>query len=63
MQTLQYLPLTLLQANICDSHGFTNQKLDYIHDNPCKGKWNLSENPVGYLHSSAIFYIDGVQGI
>jgi len=31
-------------------------KLDYIHRNPCSGKWNLAENFVQYPHSSASFY-------
>jgi REP element-mobilizing transposase RayT len=47
----------------CNSHLFFNQKLDYMHDNPCKGKWNLCLSPFEYLHSSAKFYIEGVQGI
>ena len=34
-----------------------------MHTNPCKGKWNLVENPVDYMHSSAKFYITGEQGI
>ena len=25
----------------CNSKKFIDQKLDYIHNNPCKGKWNL----------------------
>lgn len=41
----------------CISDDFIQQKLDYIHNNPCSGKWNLVENPLGYLHSSAAFYI------
>ena len=47
----------------CISHFFFNHKLDYMHDNPCKGKWKLSISPVLYPHSSARFYIEGVQGI
>ena len=39
------------------------QKLNYIHDNPCIGKWNLAESPVDYIHSSAHYYITGEQGI
>ena len=39
------------------------QKLDYMHKNPCKGKWALVENPADYIHSSAGFYITGVQGV
>ncbi|RYF87004.1 MAG: hypothetical protein EOO03_11130 [Chitinophagaceae bacterium] len=38
-----------------------NQKLDYVHDNPCKGKWNLCASPANYLHSSAKFFIEGVH--
>jgi REP element-mobilizing transposase RayT len=47
----------------CRSNRFINQKLDYIHDNPCRGKWNLSDSPVEYEHSSAKFYLLGKQGI
>ena len=32
------------------------QKLDYVHNNPLSGKWNLSENPIQYEYSSAAFY-------
>jgi hypothetical protein len=32
------------------------QKLDYIHNNPCQGKWMLADNPVSYQYSSAAFY-------
>ena len=34
-----------------------------MHENPCKGKWNLADNPVDYPHSSALFYKTGEQGI
>jgi REP element-mobilizing transposase RayT len=47
----------------CRSTRFINQKMDYIHDNPCRGKWNLAENPVDYEHSSAKFYYTGKQGV
>ena len=47
----------------CRSYDFVNQKLDYMHNNPCNGKWNLAVNPYLYLHSSAKFYITGEQGI
>jgi hypothetical protein len=47
----------------CDTEAFIIQKLDYFHSNPCKGKWNLCESPVEYLHSSATLYITGEQGI
>ena len=45
----------------CESTYFSEQKLDYIHDNPCSGKWNLSDSPAGYCHSSAKYYLDGIQ--
>ena len=46
----------------CTSEKFIKQKLDYMHNNPCKGKWNLVNNPADYLHSSARFYICGEDG-
>ncbi|HKZ67105.1 MAG TPA: hypothetical protein VJ111_12140 [Chitinophagaceae bacterium] len=33
------------------------QKLDYMHDNPCRGKWNLVTDVTEYEHSSARFYL------
>jgi REP element-mobilizing transposase RayT len=47
----------------CDSRRILEQKLDYIHMNPCKGKWKLVENPEDYIHSSAKFYATGEQGV
>ncbi len=46
----------------CISNRFINQKLDYIHDNPCRGKWNMVGNPMDYVHSSARYYLTGEQG-
>ena len=45
----------------CNSRKFIRQKLDYMHANPCSGKWNLSTGPTTYLHSSAKYY-DGESG-
>ncbi len=39
----------------CRTHKFMKQKLDYIHDNPCRGKWNLVTDVTEYEHSSARF--------
>ncbi len=39
------------------SQYFFNQKLSYVHNNPCSGVWKLVENPVDYVHSSAKFYL------
>jgi len=47
----------------CDSWEMIEQKLEYIHNNPCKGKWQLAASPVEYIHSSAKFYQTGEQGI
>ncbi|CAN5800134.1 hypothetical protein BH11BAC3_BH11BAC3_12210 [soil metagenome] len=47
----------------CRSNEFVWQKLDYMHNNPCSGKWQLATNPIGYIHSSAKFYLTGLQGI
>jgi len=46
----------------CTSEKFIIQKLNYIHENPCRGKWQLSSDPQGYKHSSASFYINGYPG-
>lgn len=47
----------------CRDNEFMKQKLDYMHNNPCKGKWTLAAAPVDYAHSSAKYYITGEQGI
>lgn len=46
----------------CHSNTFIEQKLQYIHQNPCKGKWNLAASPIDYMHSSAKYYLTGEQG-
>ena len=45
----------------CRTEKFIQQKLDYIHMNPCKAK--LVELPEQYKHSSAKYYFTGEQGI
>ena len=47
----------------CHSDKFIRQKLNYIHNNPCSGKWCLVENTWDYIHSSAQFYEWGIQGV
>lgn len=37
------------------------QKLEYIHHNPCKGKWMLVDDPVDYRFSSYEFYEKGID--
>ena len=43
----------------CRTNSFIEQKLFYIHSNPCSGKWSLCVLPFDYLHSSARFYMTG----
>ncbi len=47
----------------CISVEFIEQKLHYIHMNPCR--WNplLVAQPEEYIHSSAKYYITGEQGV
>ena len=45
----------------CNGEDFITQKLDYIHENPCRGKWSLVEQSEDYMHSSARFYSKGEQ--
>ena len=42
---------------------FIRQKLNYMHKNPVSGKWNLVENYLDYIHSSARFYDLEEEGI
>lgn len=44
---------------ICETAEFAYQKLMYMHNNPCSGKWKLVEVITKYEHSSARFYISG----
>ena len=46
----------------CRTEKFIMQKLQYIHNNPCNGKWKLADDPLHYQHSSAGFYISGKEG-
>ncbi len=47
----------------CRSNEFVWQKLNYMHNNPFTGKWQLAVNAIEYIHSSAKFYLTGIQGI
>jgi len=46
----------------CWTEKFILQKLNYIHNNPCSGKWTLANEPHHYFHSSAQFYLNGKSG-
>ena len=39
------------------SVGFLEQKMNYIHHNPCQPHWNLAAQPEAYPWSSARFYM------
>jgi hypothetical protein len=41
---------------ICNSYDFIEQKLKYMHNNPCSKKWMLVQEPIDYKHSSMRFY-------
>jgi REP element-mobilizing transposase RayT len=43
----------------CRTEKFILQKLGYMHDNPCSGRWQLAYSPMHYPHSSASFYHNG----
>lgn len=43
-------------AKECFTEDFIIQKLSYIHKNSISKKWNLVENYLDYMHSSARFY-------
>lgn len=46
-----------------NSDKFMDQKLFYMHTNPCRGKWRLVVHPDDYIHSSSKYYSTGEQGI
>ena len=37
------------------------QKLSYVHGNPCQGKWMLAESPLQYPYSSLAYYETGID--
>lgn len=47
----------------CIGKDFIWQKLNYMHNNPCTGKWQLAANAIEYKHSSAKYYLTGEPGI
>jgi len=47
----------------CFNKDVIEQKLNYIHRNPCKTDPPLADKPESYLHSSACFYQTGNQGV
>ena len=43
----------------CETADFAYQKLVYMHNNPCTGRWKLATDAMAYEHSSARYYISG----
>ena len=43
----------------CSSIDIAEQKLNYIHLNPCRSNPPLVDNPIDYIHSSASQYLGG----
>ena len=50
-------------AKLCFNERMLEQKLDYIHNNPVSGKWDLVNDYVDYKYSSAGFYQINRPGI
>jgi hypothetical protein len=48
-------------AKPIDSQKFLEQKIDYIHHNPVRGKWQLAADYTLYPCSSAPFYENGMS--
>jgi hypothetical protein len=47
----------------CRNYKYRKQKIDYMHANPCRGKWNLADDITVYMHSSARFYLTGEHAV
>ncbi len=47
------LPIEIYSTNVIF------QKLEYLHANPCRGKWMLANGPDDYTYSSFRFYETG----
>jgi hypothetical protein len=47
---------TSFDGRVCYDEKMIEQKLDYIHHNPVRGKWKLVDDYTKYEHSSAAFY-------
>ena len=49
-------------ARKCYDEKMIEQKLEYIHHNPVRNKWNLANDFTEYQHSSARYYELGEVG-
>jgi len=45
------------------SADFLEQKMTYLHQNPCQERWGLVERPEDYIWSSARFYLEDKPAI
>lgn len=43
------------------NHFHSVWKINYIHENPIKPKWNLADAPQDYKNNSAKFYYDVID--
>src|SRR5689334_7806273 len=48
-------------VKVCWYRPFLLQKLEYMHNNPCQPRWDLSALPEDYFWSSAAFYEKGIS--
>jgi len=48
-------------AKECYSMKFIDQKIEYMHNNPVAGKWQLVKDFTEYEHSSASYYERGMK--
>lgn len=52
-----------IQAKNIYSLSFLEQKIEYIHANPCRKKWHLVDERADYKYSSACYYDRGEKPI
>ena len=57
---LYFLPITIGRKD-CRSNEFVWQKLDYMHNNPWAGKWQLVVNAIEYIHSRSARHLSSYQ--
>ena len=49
-------PTKFTACQACLYVRFPDAEINYIHNNPVSGKWNLADDYTAYAHSSAAFY-------
>ena len=53
-----FVPI-IIGRKYCETADFAYQKLVYMHNNPCTGRWKLAKDAMAYENSSARYYISG----